>query len=129
MSFRFSRTLAVLFLLGLVFACSRESEQRARDLLQHVPADTLYAFVNSKPLPVGLRDKLADHYAARLAAQGQMIAQLRTRMEAADDTAPMARQAGRLFDVLEALFAEFEGRGTAAGIRELGIEPVTRSVF
>ena len=129
MSFRFSRTLAVLFLLGLVFACSRESEQRAGDLLQHVPADTLYAFVNSKPLPVGLRDKLADHYAARLAAQGQMIAQLRTRMEAADDTAPMARQAGRLFDVLEALFAEFEGRGTAAGIRELGIEPVTRSVF
>ena len=129
MSRRRARILAVIGLLGLVAACTREAERPVIDLLQHVPADTPYAFVTSKHLPAGLRDKLADHYAAQLAAQGAAFARLRGQVEASDDTAPMARQARQLFDVLDALFAEFEGRGTAARVRELGIEPVTRTVF
>lgn len=129
MSKNLLRILAVLLSLGLIVACTREAEQPAVDLLQHVPADTLYAFVNSRPLPAGLREKLADHYAARLAAQGPAFAQMRSKMEASEDAAPMVGRARRLFDVLDALFAEFEGRATAADIRELGIEPVTRSVF
>ena len=127
---RLSRTVVILLLLGLFAACTREAEPPAKiDLLQVVPADTPYAFVTSRHLPDGLRDRLADYYAAQLAAQGPAFAHLREQMQEADEAAPMARQAERLFDVLEALFAEFEGRDTAAKVRELGIEPVTRSVI
>ena len=127
---RFPRILVVSLLLGLLAACTREAEPPAKiDLLQGVPADTPYAFVTSRHLPDGLRDRLADYYAAQLAAQGPVFARLREQMEQAEEAAPMARQAERLFDVLEALIGEFEGRDTAAKVRELGIEPVTRSVI
>jgi hypothetical protein len=124
------RILVISLLLVLIAACTREVEPPAKiDLLQNVPADTPYAFVTSRRLPDGLRDRLADYYAAQLAAQGPVFARLRKQMEEAEEAAPMARQAERLFDVLEALFGEFEGRDTAAKVRELGIEPVTRSVI
>jgi hypothetical protein len=127
---RLPRIPVVFLLLGLLAACTREAEPPAKiDLLQGVPADTPYAFVTSRHLPDGLRDRLADYYAAQLAVQGPVFARLREQMEQAEEAAPMARQAERLFDVLEALFREFEGRDTAAKVRELGIEPVTRSVI
>jgi len=123
------RIPVILLLVGLIAGCTREPESPTVDLLQHVPADTPYVFVTSKPLPDGLRSKLGDHYAAQLAAQGPVFARIREQMEESEDAASMAHQAERLFDILEALFAEFEGRDTAAKVRELGIEPVTRSVI
>lgn len=123
------RISVVLLLCALLLACSREAERSQVDLLQHVPSDTPYAFVNSKHMPGGLREKLGDHYAAQLAAQGAVFARLREQIEESEDAGPMAHQARGLFDVFEALFAEFEGRGSAAKMRELGIEPVTRSVI
>lgn len=123
------RILAMLLLLGLIAACTHDAERSRIDLLQHVPADTPYAFVTSRHLPGKLRDKLGNHYAAQLAAQGAVFARVREQMESSEDAAPMARQAESVFEVLEALFAEFEGRDTADKMRELGIEPVTRSVI
>ena len=124
------RILFTFLLLGLLAACTREAEPPARiDLLQDVPADTPYVFVTSKRLPDGLRDRLGDYYAAQLAAQGPVLARLREQMAQAEGPTPMAHQAEQLFDVLEAVFGEFEGRDTAAKVRELGIEPVTRSVI
>jgi len=124
-----SRLLVVVLLSGLIAACTREPEVPTDDLLQHVPADTPYVFVTSRELPDKLRARLADHYAAQLAAQGPVFARLRADMEASEETAPMALRTQRLFDVMHALFAEFEGRDTAAKLRELGIDPVTRSVI
>ena len=123
------RMLVILSVIGLVAGCTREVETPAVDLLQHVPSDTPYAFVTSQPFPDGLRSKLGDHYAIQLAAQGEVFSRVREQMEESEDAAPMAHQAESLFDILEALFAEFEGRDTAAKVRELGIEPVTRSVI
>jgi hypothetical protein len=121
--------LAILLMFGLIAGCTREAESPAVDLLRHVPADTPFVFVTSRHLPDDLRSKLADHYAAQFAAQGPMFARVRAQMEESKEAAPMARRAERLFDILEALLAEFEGRDTAAKVRELGIEPVTRSVI
>ncbi len=124
------RFLVAALLLGLINACTRDVEPPARvDLLGYVPADTPYAFVTSRHLPDDLRVRLADYYAKQLAAQGAAFVQLREQIEQTEEAAPMARQAERLFDVLEAVFAEFEDRDTAAKLRELGIEPVTRSVI
>ena len=122
------RILAMLLLLGLIAACTRDAERSTIDLLRHVPADTPYAFVTSRHLPGELRDKLANHYAAQLAAQGAVFTRVREQIENSEDAAPLARQAQSVFQVLEAVFAEFEGRHTADKMRELGIEPVTRSV-
>lgn len=130
MSLFVPRMLVVPLVFGLIAGCTREVEESpAVDLLQHVPADTPYAFVTSRPLPDGLRSKLGDHYAIQLAAQGEVFSRLREQMRESEDATPLAYQAESLFDVLEALFAEFEGRDTAAKVRELGIEPVTRSVI
>ena len=52
------RILAMLLLLGLIAACTHDAERSRIDLLQHVPADTPYAFVTSRHLPGKLRDKL-----------------------------------------------------------------------
>lgn len=129
MSLKPIRTVVLLGLLGLAAACTREGEKPGADLLRQVPADTPYVFVTGKHLPNALREKLADHYAKQLGVQRVAFLRLREQLEGAEDTAPMASKAGRLFDVLDALFAEFDGRTTAASIRELGIEPVTRSVL
>jgi hypothetical protein len=122
------RLTALLLLTLLLAACSREPEEATTSLLRHVPADTPYAFVADRQLPEGLRGQLGDHYAAQLAAQGEGLARLRAQIDGAPDAVPMAAQAVRLLDVAQAFFAEFEGRDSAAGVRELGIEPVTRSV-
>ena len=129
MSPNLSRIVAGAGLLGLLFGCSREAEQPAMDLLQHVPAETPYVFVAGRQLPDDLRERLADHYAVQLASQRAAFARVRERMETSPDAASLAAGADRFFVVLDALFAEFEGRGSAAQIRELGIEPVARAVF
>jgi hypothetical protein len=121
--------LAILLVLSLVAACTREAEKPKVDLLHHVPADTPYAFVTSRQLPEGLRTRLADHYAAQLAIQAPMFEQLRADIENSGENSPLARQMQGLFEVMHAMFAEFEGRDTAAKLRELGIDPVARSVI
>ena len=125
------RLLTVVLLSGLLFACTREPEpgQAGIDLLQHVPADTPYVFVTSRNLPEGLRGKLADHYAAQLAMQAPLFERMREDIEDSMTSSPTAREMQGLFSVLDALFSEFKGRDTAAKLRELGIEPVTRSVI
>jgi len=123
------RLLAALALTVLIVACTQEPEKPTDDLLQHVPADTPYVFVTSRQLPEGLRTKLADHYAAQLAIQAPMFKRLREDIEVSAEASPAARQMQGLFDVMHALFSEFEGRDTAASLSELGIDPVTRSVI
>lgn len=123
------RILLLIGLLGLLAACSKEAARPGDDLLQQVPAETPYVFVAGRQLPDGLRAKLADHYAMQLAAQRPAFARIREQIEGSRDTAPVALKARQLFQVIDALFAEFEGRKSAAELRELGIEPVTRSVF
>ncbi len=123
------RFFLVLLVLGLTAACTREPEQAPPDMLQYVPADTPYVFVAGKQLPDGLRARLADHYAAELAVQRAALLKVRTQLQASDEVAAATREAGDYFHVLDALLAEFEGRETAAALRELGIEPVARSVF
>jgi len=125
----FPKSLRLLPLFILLIACGEEPGRQRIDLLQQVPADTPYVFVTSRPLPDGLRERLAEHYARQLSAQSATVAHLRAQVAAAEQTAPATFRVGRLLDVLEALFAELEGRNTAAGLRELGIEPVPRSVF
>jgi len=129
MSMNVTRAILLLALIGLFSACTREPEPPVDTLLQHVPADTPYVFVTSKPLPTPLRDKLGDHYAAQLAAQGPALQRVRDRLTASPEGEKFLTTSGRLFDVVEALFAEFEHRDTAAAMRELGVEPVTRSAF
>jgi hypothetical protein len=124
-----SRIVAAAGLLGLLFACSREAEHPAIDLLRHVPAETPYVFVAGRQLPDDLRERLADHYAVQLASQRAAFARVRERLQAAPDTASVAAGADGFLIVLDALLAEFEGRDTAAQIRELGLEPVPRAVF
>ena len=124
-----SRVLLILGLFGLLAGCGREVPPPAADLLQQVPSDTPYVFVTSQPLPDALRGKLGDHYAAQLAAQRAAIVALREHRDATEDAAPVARQAIQALEAMDALFAEFEGRDTAAAVRELGIEPVPRLVL
>jgi hypothetical protein len=124
-----SRIVAVAALLGLLLACDREPDQPGSDLLRHVPADTPYVFVAGKPLPDPLRERLADHYAEQLAAQRAVLAEVRERTQASPGDAPVFAGASRVFAVLDALFAEFEGRDSAERIRELGVEPVARAVL
>jgi hypothetical protein len=129
MSRPLSQILVSVGLLALVAACTREAEPPTAGLLQHVPADTPYVFVNSRKLPKDLGEKLADHYATQLAVQRASFGRMREQLEDSPDAAAMAHTGRQLFEVLDALFAEFEGRGTAAQLRELGIEPVTRSAL
>ncbi len=129
MSPSLSRVVAVAALLALLLACGREPDHPGKDLLQHVPAETPYVFVAGKPLPYALRERLADHYAERMAMQRAALAEVRERTQASPPDAPVFAGAGRFFTVLDALFAEFEGRDTAERIRELGIEPVARAVL
>ncbi|MCB1800914.1 MAG: hypothetical protein KDI82_04410 [Gammaproteobacteria bacterium] len=127
MSARLARPLLVTGLLALLFACS--SERETDSLLRHVPAQTPYAFVVDRRLPEGLRQRMADYYAAQLAAQRPLFTRMRTQVEQQPGHDDMALRARVMFDVLDALFAEFEGRDTAAALSELGFEPVTRSLL
>ena len=130
MNRRFSILFAIAFVALLVTGCSQEPEVPvSAALLQHVPADTPYVFVTSQHLPDELRAKLGDHYAEQLAIQRSALLRMREQIEATQEAEPIMAGAGRIFDVIDAVLAEFEGRTTAAEIRELGIEPVTRSVI
>ena len=124
-----SQIFLALVVLTLAAACTREPEHTTPDMLQHVPADTPYVFVAGKQLPDGLRARLADHYASQLAVQRAALLKVRTQLQSSDEAAEVTRETGDYFNVLDALLAEFEGRETAAALRELGIEPVARSVF
>lgn len=126
---RLSRILLVGGLLAGLLGCTQEPEEASTDLLQHVPAETPYVFVNIKRLPEALRERFGDHYAAQLSAQQAAFQRMRAQIQESDEAAQFAAGANQLFDVLDAVFAEFEGRDTADGMRELGIEPVSRSVF
>jgi hypothetical protein len=121
--------LSVLLPALLITGCSQEPEVAGDSLLRHVPADTPYVFVADRHLPQRLRARLADQSAAQLAAQGESFRRLRAQIEASPDAAQMAGRAQQFLDVLQAFFTEFEARDTASSLRELGIEPVTRSVF
>ena len=119
-----------VFFVMLVIGCSRDPEPPSTaDLLRHVPADTPYVFVTSRQLPDPLREKLADYYAEQMAMQRAGLIRIREPLGEALQTDPMVERAIRALDVVDAVLAEFEGRTTAAQVRELGIEPVTRSVF
>jgi len=122
------KLLRALPLIGLLAACGEEPAVPRNELLTFVPADTSYAFVIGRPLPDGLRDRLAEHYAVQLSSQRAAVVHLQEQLTASEETAPMAEQVRHLFDVLDALFAEFEGRTSAAALRDIGIEPVPRSV-
>lgn len=123
------RSLIVVGLLSLLGGCSQEPETVVDPgLLGHVPADTPYAFVSSRPLPPSLRDRLADHAALQLASQRESFR--RTRAQMTDgESAAMAEEFGPALDVLDALLAEFEGRTTAEALRAIGIEPIPRAVY
>ena len=119
-----------VFFVALVIGCSHDPEPPpTADLLRHVPADTPYVFVTSRQLPDILREKLADYYAEQMAMQRASLIRIREPLDEAPQTDPMVERAIRALDVVDAVLAEFEGRTTAAQVRELGIEPVTRSVF
>lgn len=121
--------IAVCALAVVVLSCARETPSPGNDLLRHVPAATPYLFVNSRHLPQNLRDRLGDQYALQLSVQRDALRRLRSEIDATPDALPPSREQQALFDVLDATLAEFEGRETAAQLRELGIEPVTRAVF
>lgn len=122
-------TLVFSTIFILLASCSREPEPPIADLLAPVPADTPYVFVTSKLLPTALRERLGDHYARQLAVQRDALSRLREQMESSEDSAEMVRDTQVLFDILDALLAEFAGRNDARSLREIGIEPITRSVF
>lgn len=126
---RLIRILPIAAVLAALFACTQDAEEAAPGLLQHVPADTPYAFVTSELLPEGLRDRLGKHYAVQLASQRASFERVRRQLEETKGTGPMAEKGREAFAVLDALFAELEGRDSVAALRELGIEPVTRSAF
>ena len=126
---RLIRILPIAAVFAALFACTQDADEVAPGLLQHVPADTPYAFVTSKLLPGDLRDRLGKHYALQLASQRAAFARVRQQLEETEGAGPMADKGRQLFAVLDALFAELEGRDSVAALRELGIEPVTRSVF
>lgn len=126
---RLLRFMSIAALAAVLFACSREPEPREEGLLHYVPADTPYAFVVSRQLPEKLRERMGNQYAAQLASQRAAFASMRAQIEGSADGAMLAQRTGALFDVLDALFAEFEGRDTAAALRELGLDPVARSAF
>jgi hypothetical protein len=118
---------ALVALAVSITACSREDSSPAADLLRYVPADTPYAFVTSRPLPAPLRRRLGDHYAAQLGTQRSALSELRAELAGAPDAA--APEIDAMLDVADALLFEFEGRTTASELRELGVEPVPRSVL
>ena len=129
MLIRSFRLLSLGCAILVLFACSREPEPQGDALLRHVPADTPYAFVVSRQLPDKLRERMGSHYAAQLASQRQTFARALEQIEGSEQDAQTLARARGLFAVLDALFAEFEGRDSAAQLRELGIEPVPRSVI
>jgi hypothetical protein len=121
--------IAWLTLIVALAACTREPETPRNEMLTVVPADTPYVFVTSRQFPPGLRERLADQAAAQLAVQHSAFQQVREQMAASPDGEVMAEELRQLFDVLDALLAELAGRDTADKLREIGVEPVTRSVF
>ncbi len=128
------RNLVILSIIAaltaLIAACSRDTQPtEGADLLRHVPADTPYVMVSRRDLPPGLREKLGDYYAAQLALQRGGVARLRAHFDVPDPDRPAEVPIARVLDIIDAILVEFDGRTTAAALRELGIEPVGRSVI
>lgn len=122
--------VCLLLLGGMLSACTDQTESTVDDtLLQFVPADTPYAFVSSRRMPEPLRARLGDHAAMQLASQRAAFAQLRTEMAGGRDGSSLDREAQQALTLVDALLAEFEGRESAAQLRELGIEPLPQAVY
>jgi hypothetical protein len=121
-----------LGLLAPVFlaACSEEPAPPAESgLLDFVPAETPYVFVSSRRLPHPLGDRLADHAARQLAMQRVAFGQMLEELEREQPDVDLPPEALQGFRVVDAVLAEFEGRDTAAKLRELGIEPLPMAVY
>jgi hypothetical protein len=130
MSVNLLRLFFVVAVLAVLASCTREPASTTGDeLLAVVPADAPYAFVSSRPMPEALRERLGDHYARQLASQRAMVARMQQQLASTEQVDTLSEELGQLFVVLNAVLREFEGRETAASLRELGIEPVTRSVL
>lgn len=121
--------IACLALIVTLTACTREPETPANDMLAAVPADTPYVFVTSRQFPPGLRERLADQAASQLAVQHGAFEQVRAEMAASPDGEALGEELRTLLEVIDAMLAELAGRDSADKLREIGIEPVTRSVF
>ena len=132
MSARLFVAIVVVFAVALLTSCAREAPQGgvefSQDLLALIPADTPYAFVSGRPWPEPLKTRFADHLAGELALQRSALRQLRLddpELAAALAHAPERR----LLDVLDSVLVEFEGRDSAAALRELGLDPLARSAL
>jgi hypothetical protein len=111
-------------------ACSQDPEPvQDPGLLGVVPADTPYVFTNSRRLPDPIAGRLADHAARQLAVQRVAFDELRRQLEEGSGEDDLPERFWQAFDVVDALLAEFEGRETAAQVRELGIEPMPLAVY
>ncbi len=129
MSSNLLRILVVSSLVALLMACSQKAEQMATELLDHVPAETPYVYVSGRKLPPRLAERMGDFYAAQLASQQASFAGMREQWESSAQASQMLDDVRPILQVVDALLKEFEGRDSAEKLRELGIEPVTRSVF
>ena len=125
------RALCVgLLPVGLLVACSKAPQPIDEGgLLQFVPADTPYAFVSGRRLPEALRERLADHAARQLSAQRAAFREVRQELESGDAAEDLPPELAQALIVADALFAELEGRDTAAKLRELGIEPAPLAAY
>lgn len=132
MSTRWLIASLMVLALALSAGCTREPQHQAaehsRDLLALIPADTPYAFVSGRRWPEPLQTRLADHLARELAAQHAVLRRLRDSDPDLAGLVPRGPEQ-RFFDVLESIAVEFEGRDSAAAVRELGLEPLARSAF
>jgi hypothetical protein len=114
----------------LLAACSEEPvPPDGSGLLDFVPAETPYVFVSSRRLPQPIGERLADHAARQLAMQRVAFEQILQELEREQPDVDLPPEALRGFAVVDAVLAEFEGRDTAAKLRELGIEPLPRAVY
>lgn len=129
MNARLIKALGVAVLFSLLFACTREPEPVDAGLLQYVPAEAPYAFVSSKQMPEDVRARLGEHVAIQLSTQAKALKRVRQQLVESPETAEMAAEARQLFDVADAVLAELEGKRTVAELREIGIEPVSRSAL
>jgi hypothetical protein len=127
---RLRALIGTLLPIGILIACSEAPEPvDEAGLLRFIPADTPYAFVSGRRLPEGLRERLADHVARQLSVQRAALMQVRTQFEESDDASDMPVEIDRAFGIADALLAEFEGRTTAAALREVGIEPAPLAAY
>jgi hypothetical protein len=125
--YRFWLILPALVLL--LAACGQTPEPPTDDLLRYVPDDSPYAFVANHHLPDGLRERLADHAARELSLQRAVFQDVLRRADDAPDAIDRPPEFEGILRVVDAILMEFEGRDSAAAMRELGLEPSPRAVY